>query len=166
MDTQSRIVIAFIFIRSGKETLTESEIKLTLSIDLSWFNQHDAEAFVKRSIENNLLEKKEEGYSPTFNIKEIIIPFGFKPTIQPLEEKTTLSEDKQEVSLLKKLIDKISEKTNQDKNIIQQHISGLHKQKNITEEVAAILIAKDNDFDLKEQYDEIENEIFKEGNEE
>ena len=59
MAAEAEIILTFIFKRSGKQMLKESEIYLPLSIELGWFTTKEATTFVKQAIEQDrLIEKK------------------------------------------------------------------------------------------------------------
>ena len=45
-DSEMRIIIAFLFKRSGKEEMSPSELYLPLSMDLQWFTPNQAKEFV------------------------------------------------------------------------------------------------------------------------
>ena len=55
MDSEWKIIIAFLFKRSGKEKLSLSEFYLSLSMDLKWFSPQQAKAFVNHAVEQKLL---------------------------------------------------------------------------------------------------------------
>jgi len=165
MDFESKIIIAFIYKRSGKQKLTDSEIKLTLSIELNWFTTSEVESFVKKIKTKKLLMEKEGGLAPTFNINEVVIPFGFKPSKKALDEEISEIINERPATL-DILIQRISKKTDQDENNIKQQINSIQKEKNILEEIAAMTIAIENNIDIEYLYKNIENTIFKVENEE
>jgi len=57
MDIEEKIIIAFLFKRSGKNKLKESEIYLPLSLELDWFSANEARQFVNLAVELKLLTK-------------------------------------------------------------------------------------------------------------
>ena len=59
MESESKIVLAFLFKRSGKNMLKESDIYLPLSLELGWFSSTQAQEFVKHALNEKLLIKKE-----------------------------------------------------------------------------------------------------------
>ena len=56
MPSESEIIIAFLFKRSGKAKLSFSDLYLTLSMDLNWFTPDDAKSFLNLTLKQNLLE--------------------------------------------------------------------------------------------------------------
>lgn len=79
MDTEAKIIIAFLFNRSGKPVLKESELYLPLSMELGWFSTKEAAEFVSYAVAQGLLAKKDGDLHPTFPIEAITVPVGFTP---------------------------------------------------------------------------------------
>ena len=52
MVSEREIIIAFVFIRSGKKEMGFSEFNLTLSVALNRFTPEDAKVFTKKAVEN------------------------------------------------------------------------------------------------------------------
>jgi len=80
MDSEIKIIIAFLFNRSGKKEMSFSEIYLSLSMDLNWFTPDDAKKFLNYAIKNKFLIKKGSLIEPAIEISKITIPVGFSPT--------------------------------------------------------------------------------------
>ena len=85
IESEFKIVISFIFKRSGKEKLTLSEIYLPLSMDLKWFSPQEAKEFVNFALKQKILNKKNDFIFPNFNYKDINIPIGYKPKKEILQ---------------------------------------------------------------------------------
>ena len=51
MNKEHKIIISFVFNRSGKREMSFSEFYLTLSLDLKWFTPDNAKSFTLNSIE-------------------------------------------------------------------------------------------------------------------
>ena len=79
MVSEEEIIIAFLFKRSGKETLTPPELYLPLSMDLKWFTPQQAKDFIKLAEKKKLLNKKNNLIKPNFDYKKINIPLSFQP---------------------------------------------------------------------------------------
>jgi len=140
MASQAELIIAFVFNRSGKKELSFSEIYLTLSMELNWFTPDDAKEFVKKAIEHKLLEKIDGKISPLFDISKINVPIGYVP-IGKLFEKNKEGNAK-EPSVLDEIIDKISKETKESREEICEKIKKIEEEKNITKEIAALLVTK------------------------
>jgi len=161
MDSEKEIIISFLFKRSGKEHLKFSELYLALSMELNWFTPDDAKSFISLALEENLLIKKGTLIKPNFEYEKTIIPIGFTPSKQVFEIKKAEKKDEKIVSNLEKMISILVEKSSMDKSQITLKIDDLVKEKNITEEVAALLIGKEFNIDLKNFYEKVEESILK-----
>jgi len=165
MPSESEIVISFLYKRSGKTKLSFSELYLNLSIDLNWFTPEDAKSFVNEALKQQLLIKKGEEIQPNFNYDKIIVPLGFTPSKQIFKEKKDIKQEESEEDVLNKIIKIIVEKTNLDKIQIINDITSIASEKNITKEVAALLVGKEYNLDVDDFLKEIEQVIFTESKE-
>jgi hypothetical protein len=162
MSSETEIILAFIFKRSGKPRLSFSEGYLALSMDLNWFTPKDAKEFVNKAINNKLLIKKGEEILPNFNYKKIIIPVGFTPSKQVFEENVIEYPERKEEKLLEKIVKYLINKTELDSQQIREKIRGISKTNNITVAVAAAVLAKEHNVAIEDFNEEIENNIFTE----
>jgi hypothetical protein len=162
MDGEAKIIISFLFKRSGKQQLSYSELYLTLSMDLNWFTLEDAKIFVDLAIKNNFLTKKGETIKPNFDVEKIRVPVGFYPSKQAFEEKEIKTvKTKQEETVLIRIVKQISEKTKISKDKILSRVEEISKNKNITPEVAAVLIGKECSLSFEDLTEEIEEKILR-----
>jgi len=155
MTSESEIIIAFVFNRSGKNKLTPSDFYLTLSMDLNWFSPKQAKLFLNKNIEQNLLKEENGAIIPNFEIKNIEVPIGFYPSKKAFEEKTT-KKSKETEYILDIIINEIVKNSNLKKENIKTKISNIVKEKNITPEIAALIIGKDFDISFDKYYEKIE----------
>jgi len=158
MDSEVKIIISFLFKRSGKEELTFSELYLPLSIDLKWFSPKESKAFVNSAILKKFLIKKGELIIPNFDYKKIIVPFGFNPSKQQYNE--DMEAKKENPDVIKQIIKQIIEKTNQNDHSILEEIKEIKKERSISLEVAALLVCVGYDIDVSIFFDRIEEKIF------
>lgn len=161
MASEKEIIISFLFNRSGKSKLSYNEIYLTLSMQLNWFTPDDAKLFINKTIEEELIKKEKDLLSPNFDYKNIAVPVGFSPSKMVFEEKTEIPK-KKEKKLINKILNILSEKTKIDEKELLSKIKELEKEKNITLEVAALLIGKEYNVTLKDYFGEVESSIFEE----
>jgi hypothetical protein len=159
MASEKEIIITFLFNRSGKSKLSYNEIYLTLSMQLNWFTPDDAKLFINQTIEEDLLKKEKDLLIPSFDYRNIVVPVGFSPSKMVFKEKTEIPK-KKEKELIKKMLNILSEKTKVNEEEILSKIKKLENEKNITIEVAALLIGKEYNVNLKDYFDEIELSIF------
>ena len=152
METEAKIILAFLYTRSGKTMLKESEIYLPLSMELGWFSTKEAQDFIKYAKAKKLLEETKGVLHPTFAVETIAIPIGFAPS----KKEFIIKEKKEPIQLLDLLIIRLSEQTGQERSKIAQQIQQLNTEKHITPEVAALLLATIYHVPMTEFYDDIE----------
>ena len=157
MDSEVEVVIAFLFNRSGKEGLSFSDLYLTLSMDLNWFTPEEAKKFVNESLKKKLLTKKGNLIKPGFDIDKITVPVGFHPS-KRLFQKPQVAEEKKDI--FDEIVKRIAEKTKLDEKDIISKIKEVEIEKNLTSEVAALLIGKENGVSLDDLFEKIEEKIF------
>jgi len=159
VNSEAKIIISFLFKRSGKDKLTESEIYLPLSLELGWFTTKESREFVNYAIKQKLLIKKREFLVPSFSIENISIPVGFFPSKKTFtEEKKDVRERKGDVT--NALVYLIAEKTNQDAKVIVKEIKDVVLEKSILFDVAALFVAKTYEIDITDHLQAVEDRIF------
>jgi hypothetical protein len=158
MDSEDKIIVAFLFKRSGKKELGVSELYLSLSMDLQWFSPNDAKAFVNKALQQKLLNKKEGLVAPNFDYENVVIPAGFHPSKQPTIERKEVEEKRDVVKII---IERIVEKTDLDEGSIAEKINNVEQQKHISIEVATALVGKEFDVYLDDCFKEIEKTLEK-----
>jgi len=160
MPSETEIIIAFLFKRSGKSKLNFSDLYLTLSMNLNWFAPEDAKAFVNSALKQKLLTKKGESLQPNFDYDKIVVPVGFTPSKQVFEVKKVEKRDEKEEAVLNKIIKRLAKKTDLDSKQITEKINKIAREKNITTEVAALLSGKEYALSLEDFFEKVENKIF------
>jgi hypothetical protein len=159
MNSEIKIIISFLFKRSGKEELTASELYLPLSMDLKWFSPKEAKDFVNSALLQNFLIKKGDQIKPNFDYKKIAVPVGFYPSKQTFkEEKDKVKEENQDV--VKLIIGQIIEKTEQNEQSVFEEIKKAANKRTISLEVAALLVSKKYDIVVSAFFDQVEDKIF------
>ena len=158
MESEAKIIIAFLFKRSGKTALKDTELYLPLSMELGWLSAKEAQEFVKYSLKKELLVKKDEILHPNFPVEKTSIPVGFTPTKKLFSEKT--HEEKKE-NILADIVAQISIQTNRNHQEILKEITSQEEEKNILPEVAVLYLARKYNVDMTDWYDVVEQKIFK-----
>ena len=161
MDSEAEIIIAFLFNRSGKNELKESEIYLPLSIELGWFSTKESHEFVNHALKQKLLIKKEGILTPSFDIEKIKVPIGFYPLKKTFVNGGKIEENK----VMDIIVHLIVEKKNQDRKEIIEEIKQTALKKNILPEVAALLVAKEYNIDIEDSFEPVENKLLRESEE-
>jgi len=159
MDSEAKIIIAFLFNRSGKTQLKESDLYLPLSMELGWLSTKEAQGFVKTALKRGLLAKKEGFVEPTFPLDSIAIPVGFTPSKQLFTEEISLQrpEDIQDG-----IIREIGKKTKQNHKEILDEITKEAYEKNILPLVAALYVARKYNCDVSAWTDSVESLLLTE----
>jgi hypothetical protein len=153
MDSEAKIIIAFLFNRSGKNKLKESEIYLPLSMELGWLSAKESQEFINYAIKQELLIKKDELVQPNFSLEKITIPLGFTPSKKLFSEK---NDEVKGGNIIDGIIIQISTFTNHSQREILEEIKQEEKEKNLLLEVAALSIARKYNVDMTDWYDSIE----------
>lgn len=158
MDSEVKIIISFLFKRSGKEELTFSELYLPLSMDLKWFSPKEAKEFVNSALKRKFLIKKDDLIKPNFDYRKTIVPVGFHPSKQAFNEEIEANEERPD--MIKLIIKQIIEKTDQDEHNILEEIKEISKERNISLEVAALLVSVGHDIPVDNFLEGVEDKIF------
>lgn len=159
MASENEIIIAFLFKRSGKEKMSFSELYLNLSMDMKWFSPEEAKKFLNDALKKKLLIKEDEQISPSFDINKITIPVGFYPSKKVIFDKKN-QESEEETNILKEIVKRIHEKTNLNEKQIIDKINDVSKEKNIIEEIAALLVGKEYEIEIDDFLKKLESKIL------
>lgn len=157
MEAEARIIIAFLFKRSGKTRLTKAELYLPLAMELGWFSTKEAQEFVTYSMTHGLLAEKEEALQPTFAIETIVIPVGFTPSKGLFHQQHGAE---QKGNILERIIVRICSQSPQSQNEVLEQIRKEEKEKNLLPEIAAMYVARKHHVDISEFYKDVENIVF------
>jgi len=162
MDTEAKIILAFLFNRSGKTGLTEAEVYLPLAMDLNWFSTKEAHEFVKYAMNQELLVKKEGLLYPNFSLESIKVPIGFIPSKKIFGKKIW---KQQEENIIERMVTLICTQTHQSQTEIHEELKKEEKEKNLLPEVAALFIARKHSVDVSDWYDFVKKSIVEENKE-
>lgn len=158
-DLQVKQVISFIFKRSGKKKMKDSDIYLTLSMELNWCPPHAAKSFVIEIEKTSLIMKENEFIEPAFDIDKISIPIDFKPSVEFFTEYKAEVNDSRH-NTIKSLIDLIQLQSHLSKEEVQSRIQNIQQQKNIKKNIALLMFAKQQGIDINAYASSIEKELF------
>jgi hypothetical protein len=159
MDTEAKIIIAFLFNRSGKPVLTEPEVYLPLSMELGWFSTSEAQEFVSYAVTQGLLAKEDGMLRPTFPIETIAIPVGFTPRKKTFSKKKKQAKDE---PILEEIASRICERTGRESADVHEEITRVASEKKIIPEVAVLFIARNYNIPCEEWYDAVETILITE----
>ena len=152
-------VISFIFKRSGKKQISESDIYLTLSMELKWCPPHVAKSFVSEIEKASLIINEKEMISPSFNIDKISIPIDFRPSPDFFEEYKAEINKNQKIDI-DQLLELIQQNLNLSKEQLTDAINLIQKEKMVNENVAILLLAKKANINIDPYLTEIEHMLL------
>jgi len=158
MDSEAKIILAFLFNRSGKTDLTEAELYLPLAMELGWFSTKEAQQFVKYVLKKELVVKKDGVLSPNFPLETIKIPVGFIPSKKMFHETKGETQGK---DIIEEIASQVFEQTHQEKNEIRMEMKKEGTEKHLLPEVAAVYVARKHGVDVSEWYPAIEKSFVK-----
>ena len=75
-----RTTIAAPFRHTRKTVMRKNELVYYFALDRKWMSTEQANQLLRRAEEDGLLRQENGQFSPAFDIAEITIPIGFKPT--------------------------------------------------------------------------------------
>lgn len=155
---EAKIIIAFLFNRSGKTELKDSELYLPLSMELGWYSVKESQEFIKYAIKQELITKKDGLLRPNFPLEKVALPLGFTPSKKFFDEK---KENSTENGIIDEITIKIRTIINHSQKKILEEIKQEEKEKNILFEVAALYVARKYNVDITDCYDSVEKNLFK-----
>lgn len=72
--------VAYLFRRSGRDEMSESEIWRTLSFELNWFPPKDARRLAEGLPRTGMVTRTDDGgLAPRFNVEAVKVPLDFRP---------------------------------------------------------------------------------------
>ncbi|MDD3091033.1 MAG: DUF2240 family protein [Methanoregulaceae archaeon] len=74
------IALAAPFRHARKERLKKNEIIYYLAFDRHWMNIEQANSLISRAAEEGLIEYEGDMIKPAFDVSQVEIPIGFKPS--------------------------------------------------------------------------------------
>jgi len=158
LESEIKNIISFIFKRSGKKNLKKTDLYLMLSMDLHWFSPNEANHFINLALEKDFLNKINNTLEPNFKINDVNIPFGFIPNKNKFEFNNSDKEIQE--NDIKEIIFKKYNSNKFKKNEISKNIIKITKEKNIYQNVAALLVFNDLNVKTSEYIELAEHQIF------
>ena len=169
MVDETQIILAFLFNRSGKTTVKESELYLPLSLELGWFTASQAHQFVQYALQQGFLHKENDHVTPSFEINSVDVPIGFKPTQTSFHikkpQKKSDSSPQGSPKLLQQLLQHIEQLSKISHQELQNELEVTIKEKGLTPEVAALILGRHHNVDITYYIKQVEHQIFKENEE-
>ncbi|AGK60819.1 Uncharacterized protein conserved in archaea [Archaeoglobus sulfaticallidus PM70-1] len=146
------LVIASAFKSKGKKRMSKSDLTYLLSFDLKWFSHSTSKKVVEEAIRKGLLTFNEGMLEPTFDLKQVDVPVGFKPDVKKIFD----------LGVFEELVDLISERLGIDKSEVVSAIN--RKQEEMSNllyaEVISLIYAKECGIDVKPYLPKLWEEVF------
>ncbi|MDG6229348.1 MAG: DUF2240 family protein [Candidatus Thermoplasmatota archaeon] len=163
MNTKDEQIVSFVFKRSGKDRLKESELYLILSMDLKWCSPKNAKEFIAHLIAKDLLQKEGDSVVPAFDVQDVVIPLGFHPQKEDFEriDSETLT-DSFSNSAFEHCIERLQKERPIAKANIEKEIGEIMKEKQVHAEAAIVLFAGIHNVDVSDLIPALRQEILRE----
>lgn len=161
MYSEEKIILAFVYKRSGKEQLSITEIYLPLSIELGWYSTTDAQLFIQHCLKHNLLKQTKKGIQPAFDIAAIQIPNGFTPK-KPYNIPNTPKKTYYTKNIYQDIIQTIASIKKISLSDIEKELRMQVATKNIHPITAAFLYTTQHNITLEYDISDIEQAILQE----
>lgn len=81
-----RTAVAAPFKHTRKNGMKKNELVYYYALDRKWMSTEQAGLLLRRAEEDGLLKQENGLFSPLFNIGDVVIPIGFKPTSAIFEQ--------------------------------------------------------------------------------
>ncbi len=149
-----KITIAAPFKHSRKAGMRKNELVYYYALDRKWMSTDQANMLLNRAEEDGLLVQQNGVLSPRFDINEIIIPIGFKPTSSVFERNDPLQE----------LIGRIAKARGMQETAVVSEMNRVIKEQfdgNLLPAAALVLLAKKYDVPFSDQRDALAGAIKK-----
>jgi len=150
-----RIAVAAPFKHMRKDRLQRSEFVFYIAIDRKWMNKEQANQLLERAKTEGLIEVDGGAIRPLFDLTDVSIPLGFKPTSDVL----TVAESPYE-----ELIGRIAAATEKPPREV---VAELHRivtdnfDGNIRVEAAAVILAKKYGVAFEDKLPALERSVAK-----
>jgi hypothetical protein len=146
--------IAAPFRHTRKDRLKKNEIVYYLAFDRKWMSIEQANLLLDRAMEEGLTAYEGDMIRPLFDIDEVEIPLGFKPSSGIFKQ----------VDPVQSIIDRISDLTGRSATSVVAELNQLIEQQfdgKIRPEAAIVIIAKRNRVPFEDTLSALEDQMFK-----
>jgi len=139
-----RRAVAVPFREKGRESISESEFVVALSLDREWFSPEQAKRLVDVAATEGLLDRDDDAVSPAFDPHDVSIPDGFQPEEDVLRQRSTFER------ILDALVD-----AGVEKQAAVAGINGLQSDLGVTLEAAAVVYARREGLDVNDHAERV-----------
>lgn len=143
-----RRAVAVPFREKGRETLSESEFVVALSLDREWFSPEQAKRLVDVAATEGLLDREDDDLSPTFEPRGVTVPDGFVPSDDVLRQRSNFE----------RALDAIVQSGVEKQDAVAA-VNRLQSELGLTVEAAAVVYARREGVELGDLADRAADEL-------
>ena len=148
-----KIAVAAPFKHMRKERLQRSEFVFYIAIDRKWMNKEQANQLLERARSEGLIAIESGTIRPLFDVAEVSIPLGFKPTSDVLAKESPYEE----------LIGRIATTRGMapQEVVAELHRIVEHFDGNLRVEAAVVVLARKYGVAFEDKLDSLKKEVTK-----
>lgn len=156
MSSELEKCLGILFRHKGKQLMSEKEFVYAASMDLHWYSPREAQKLLEIASKSGLLRLSEGMLAPSFQLSDEHMQIDYRPSKELL--KTGSKSDKKNLFL--ELVKKISSNSNLSKKAAVSRINKTQERMGVDAEVAALVVARDLDIDIKDEISMVERELI------
>jgi Uncharacterized protein conserved in archaea len=149
-----RTVTAAFFRSKGKTVVTEKEFLMGVSMNMRWMPHSDAEKLLKAMIKNGVVVKEGEYIKPSFDVSEIDVPIGYRPS------KDIIAGNDDDVDVFQTLLG-LSADVMMDRKDFLAQCRSVQKKMNVEIEVAALIVLRDHGVPVSGYIEKVQEAVSK-----
>jgi hypothetical protein len=149
-----KTALAAPFYHSRAQKLGKSELIYYYAFDRRWMDREQVDLLIHRGLEQHLLGTDGEMYYPLFDLAEVQIPIGYKPSSSIFDVYDPFEQLLDRITgQIKKEPEEIIARMNQ---VISEHFDG-----NIRPEAALVIVAKENNVAVADLLEPLRQGLLK-----
>lgn len=149
-----KTALAAPFYHSRAQRLGKSELLYYYAFDRRWMDRDQVDLLIHRGVEQHLLGVDGDMFYPLFDLSEVQIPIGYKPSSSIFDAHDPFEQLLDRITAqLKKEPEEIIAQMNQ---VISEHFDG-----QLRPEAALVLVAKENDIGVTDLLPSLKQAVLK-----
>lgn len=149
-----KTALAAPFYHSRVQKLGKSELIYYYVFDRRWMDREQVDLLIHRGVEQQLLGTDGEMFYPLFDLAEVQIPIGYKPSSSIFDAHDCFEQ----------LLNRITSHTRQEPEKIIAHMNQVISERfdgNLRIEAALVIVAKENNIGVNDLLDSLKQEVLK-----
>lgn len=149
-----KTALAAPFYHSRAQKLGKSELIYYYAFDRRWMDRDEVDLLIHRGLEQHLLGTKDDMYFPLFDLAEVQIPIGYKPSSSIFNAHDPFEQ----------LLDRITGTTRKEPEEIIARMNGIIKDRfdgNLRPEAALVIIAKQEGIPVTDLLEALKQKVLK-----